>query len=315
MSVMTSIGPEQNLFEETPLHCRQLEVKSPVLSNDELAQVKALDDGHLRAVTLPMLFPADGGGAGLRSALDTLCARASEAVATGYTILVLSDRGVDEDNVPIPSLLATAAVHHHLIREGVRMRVGILVESGEPREVQHFCLLLGYGAGAVNPYLAYETLHDMVAEGILKDVDAAAAVKNYMKAVDKGVLKVMTKMGISTLQSYRGAQIFEAIGLNSEVVERYFTWTASRIEGIGLDVIAREAELRHEHAYMVSPSLDGDLDVGGQYQWRRRGEHHAYNPNTVAKLQHAVRAASYKMFKENTAAVNDENWRLCTIRR
>src|SRR3989475_4734714 len=314
MSVMTSIGPEQNLFEETPLHCRQLEVKSPVLSNDELAQVKALDDGHLRAVTLPMLFPADGGGAGLRSARDTLCARASEAVAAGYTILVLSDRGVDEDNVPIPSLLATAAVHHHLIREGTRMQVGILVESGEPREVQHFCLLLGYGAGAVNPYLAYETLRDMVADGILKDVSGDDAIKNYRKAVDKGVLKVMTKMGISTLQSYHGAQIFEAIGLESDVVDRYFTWTASRIEGVGLDVLAREAQLRHDHAYRVSPPLDGDLDVGGHYQWRRRGEHHAYNPNTVALLQHAVRAGSYRKFKEYSAVVNDESHRLCTIR-
>ncbi len=314
MSLETTIGPEQNLFEETPLHCRQLQVKSPTLSNEQLAQVKALDDGHLRAVTLPILFPKRSGGAGLRAALDALCTRASAAVKDGCTIRVLSDRGVDDGHVPIPSLLATAAVHHHLIREGTRMRCGIVVESGEPREVQHFCLLLGYGAGAVNPYLAYETLHDMAAEGILKDVDAAAAVKNYMKAVDKGVLKVMTKMGISTLQSYRGAQIFEAIGLESALVERYFTWTASRIEGVGLDVLAREADLRHDHAYVVSPSLDGDLEVGGQYQWRRRGEHHMYNPNTVAKLQHAVRAASYKMFKEYTAAVNDESQRLCTIR-
>src|SRR5438034_816879 len=245
MSLETTIGPEQNLFEETPLHCRQLHLKSPTLSNEQLAQVKALDDGHLRATTLPILFAKRSGG---------------------------------------------------------------------PREIQHFCLLLGYGAGAVNPYLAFETLRDMVAEGILKDVDAAAAVKNYMKAVDKGVLKVMTKMGISTLQSYRGAQIFEAIGLNSELVERYFTWTASRIEGVGLDVLAREAQLRHDHAYKISPSLDGDLDVGGQYQWRRRGEHHMYNPNTVALLQHAARAGSYKKFKEYSAAVNDESRRLCTIR-
>jgi glutamate synthase (NADPH) large chain len=314
MSVETAIGPEQNLFEETPLHCRQLTVKSPCLSNEQLAQVKELDDGHLRAITLPMLFPAGGGGEGLRAALDDLCASVSKAVADGRTIIVLSDRGVDAHHVPIPSLLATAAVHHHLIREGTRMRVGILVESGEPREIQHFCLLLGYGAGAVNPYLAYETLRDMVAEDILKDVTADEAVKNYRKAVDKGVLKVMTKMGISTLQSYHGAQIFEAIGLNSDVVERYFTWTASRIEGVGLDVLAREAQLRHDHAFKVSPSLDGDLDVGGHYQWRRRGEHHMYNPNTVALLQHAVRAGSYKKFKEYTAAVNDESRRLCTIR-
>src|SRR5436309_5226323 len=262
MSVQTTIGPEQNLFDETPLHCRQLHLKSPILSNEELAQVNALDDGHLRATTLPIVFAAGSGGDGLRAALDALCTRASKAVADGYTILVLSDRGVAATHVPIPSLLATAAVHHHLIREGTRMRCGIVVESGEPREIQHFCLLLGYGAGAVNPYLAFETLRDMVAEGILKDVDVAAAVKNYMKAVDKGVLKVMTKMGISTLQSYRGAQIFEAIGLNSEVVERYFTWTASRIEGVGLDVIAREAELRHEHLAIAMNRIGGKSNTG-----------------------------------------------------
>jgi glutamate synthase domain-containing protein 2/glutamate synthase domain-containing protein 1/glutamate synthase domain-containing protein 3 len=314
MSVETAIGPEQNLFDESPLHCAQLHLKSPTLSNEQLAQVKALDEGSLRTITLPMLFPARSGGAGLRDALDRLCARASDAVDAGYTILVLSDRGVDEEHVPVPSLLATAAVHHHLIREGTRMRVGLVVESGEPREIMHFCLLLGFGAGAVNPYLAYETLHDMIAEDVLKDIDAPTAIKNYMKAVDKGVLKVMTKMGISTLQSYRGAQIFEAIGLASEVVDRYFTWTASRIEGVDLDVIAREAQMRHEHAYEASAALDGDLDVGGHYQWRRRGEHHMYNPNTVAKLQHAVRAGSYPMFKEYSSLVNDESRRLCTIR-
>jgi glutamate synthase domain-containing protein 2/glutamate synthase domain-containing protein 3 len=314
MSLQTTIGSEQNLFHEEPLHCRQLQLKSPILSNAELAQVRALDQPGLHATTLPMRFPAGSGGEGLRQALDLLCRRAAQAVAEGYTVLVLSDREIDAAHVPIPSLLATAAVHHHLIREGTRMQVGIVVESGEPREVQHFCLLLGYGAGAVNPYLAYETLHDMVADGILRDIDAAAAEKNYRKAIDKGVLKVMTKMGISTLQSYRGAQIFEAIGLASEVVERYFTWTASRIEGVDLEVLAQEAQLRHDYAYRVSPALDGDLDAGGQYQWRRRGEHHMYNPNTIAKLQHAVRAGSYKMFKEYTAATNDESRRLSTIR-
>jgi len=314
MSLETAIGPEHNLFDETAAHSHQLHLKSPILSNEQLAQVKALAEGDLRATTLPIVFAADSGGEGLRKALDDLCARASRAVADGATILVLSDRGVDATHVPIPSLLATAAAHHHLIREGTRMRVGLVVESGEPREVQHYCLLLGYGAGAVNPYLAYETLHDLVADGIMKDVDAAGAVKNYMKALDKGVLKVMTKMGISTLHSYRGAQIFEAIGLSSEVVERYFTWTASRIEGIGLEVIAREAQLRHDQAYKIAPALDGDLELGGQYQWRRRGEHHAYNPNTVALLQHAVRGGSYKKFREYSGAVNDESRRLCTIR-
>src|SRR5512143_1803653 len=314
MSVQTTIGPEQNLFEETPEHAAQLQLKSPILTNEELAQVKALDDASLRAITLPILFSSKLGGEGLRAALDELCERASDAVAQGYTILVLSDRGVSERKVPIPSLLATAAVHHHLIREGTRMRVGLVVESGEPREIQHFCLLLAYGAGAVNPYLAYETLRDMELEGVIKDVDIDEALKNYRKAIDKGVLKVMTKMGISTLQSYRGAQIFEAIGLNRSVIDRYFTWTASRIEGIGLDVIAEESQRRHDYAYQVSPNLDGDLDVGGQYQWRRRGEHHMYNPNTVAKLQHAVRKGDYRLFKEYTAAANDESRRLCTIR-
>jgi glutamate synthase domain-containing protein 2/glutamate synthase domain-containing protein 1/glutamate synthase domain-containing protein 3 len=314
MSLQTTIGAERNLFDETPEHSRQLHVKSPILSNAQLAQVKALHDEGLRATTLPMLFPAGSGGAGLKAALDTLCERASRAVADGSTILVLSDRGVGPRDVPIPSLLATAAVHHHLIREGSRMRCGLVVESGEPREVQHFCLLLGYGAGAVNPYLAYETLRGMEAEGVIRDVDADEAVHNFQKAVDKGVLKVMTKMGISTLHSYRGAQIFEAIGLSSQLVERYFTWTASRIEGIGLDVLAEEAQRRHDHAYKVSPTLDGDLEVGGQYQWRRRGEHHMYNPNSVAKLQHAVRADSYARFKEYTAVANDESRRLCTIR-
>ncbi|HXJ32880.1 MAG TPA: glutamate synthase large subunit [Candidatus Eisenbacteria bacterium] len=314
MSVQTTIGPQQNLFEETPEHAAQLQLKSPILSDEQLAQVKALDEGSLRAITLPILFPAKLGGEGLGAALDELCERASDAVTQGYTILVLSDRGVSERKVPIPSLLAVGAVHHHLIREGTRMRVGIVLESGEPREVQHFSLLLAYGAGAVNPYLAYETLRDMEMEGVIRDVDQETALKNYRKAIDKGVLKVMTKMGISTLHSYRGAQIFEAIGLSRRVIDRYFTWTASRIEGIGLDVIAEEAQRRHDYAFQVSPALDGELDVGGQYQWRRRGEHHMYNPNTVAKLQHAVRKGDYRLFKEYTATANDESRRLCTIR-
>src|SRR5262249_18171864 len=184
----------------------------------------------------------------------------------------------------------------------------------EPREVQHFCLLLGYGAGAANPYLAYETLRDMVAEQVLRDVDAHEAVKNFRKAVDKGLLKVISKMVASTLHSYPAATTSEAVGLKRGVIDRYFTWTASRIEGSGLDVLAGEAQERHDHAYKVSPALDGDLWVGGHYQWRRRGEHHMYNPNTIAKMQHAVRAGSYKMFKEYTALANDESRRLCTIR-
>jgi glutamate synthase domain-containing protein 2/glutamate synthase domain-containing protein 1/glutamate synthase domain-containing protein 3 len=314
MSLETNIGPEKNLFEETAEHCSQLRLLSPILTNEQLAQIKALDEGQLRTVTLPILFPAGSGGPGLRAALEELCRRAADAVEQGYTIIVLSDRGMSERTVPIPSLLATGAVHHHLIREGMRMRVGIVVESGEPREVQHYCLLFGYGAGAVNPYVAYETLREMEIEGVLRGVDGDEAIYNYRKAVAKGVLKVMTKMGISTLHSYRGAQIFEAIGLSHDVTERWLTWTVSRIEGVDLDVIARESQMRHDYAYLTSPTLDGELDAGGQYQWRRRGEHHMYNPVTVSRLQHAVRSGDYQKFREYTSAANDESRRLCTIR-
>jgi glutamate synthase domain-containing protein 2/glutamate synthase domain-containing protein 1/glutamate synthase domain-containing protein 3 len=314
MSLRASIGAGQNLFDETPVHCHQIELENPVVGNAELQKIKDIANGSLRALTLPTLFGIADDGAGLQAGLDELCRQASAAVAQGYNILVLSDRGHDEERAPIPSLLATGAVHHHLIREGTRTRCGIVVESGEPREVHDFSLLIGYGAGAVNPYLACETIIDMVTAGLLKDIDADTAVEHYLKAANKGVLKVMTKMGISTVQSYRGAQIFEAIGLNHDVIDRYFTWTASRIEGVGLEVIAKECALRHHLAYEVSPVLDGDLDPGGQYQWRRRGEHHMYNPETVAKLQHAVRSGNYKTFKEYSALANNESETLCTIR-
>ncbi|MGD9763692.1 MAG: glutamate synthase large subunit [Candidatus Binatia bacterium] len=314
MSAVTTLGAEENLFEETPEHCRQLRLETPILTNAEMAQVKAIRRGVLRAVTLPIRYPVAEGGAGLRAALDALCARAAEAVAAGATILVLSDRDIDEQHAPIPSLLAVGAVHHHLIREGTRTRCGIALESGEPREVMHFALLVGYGCAAINPYLAFETLVDMVRAHILKDVEPDEAIKHYIKAITKGLLKVASKMGISTLQSYRGAQIFEAIGLNRDVIEQYFTWTPSRIDGIGLDVIAAECAARHHHAYAISPALDGDLDVGGHYQWRRRGEFHMYNPESIAKLQHAVRKGSYALFKEYSRLVDDQNRELCTLR-
>jgi glutamate synthase domain-containing protein 2/glutamate synthase domain-containing protein 1/glutamate synthase domain-containing protein 3 len=314
MSIGTTIGAEQNLFDETPLHCRQLEVKTPALSNDELERIKELDQEGLRTITLSSLFHCGGGADALERALDDLCQNASDAITAGATILVLSDRGVDDEHAPIPSLLAVAAVHHHLIREGTRTKCGIIVESGEPREIHHFALLVGYGAGAFNPYLAYETVADMVEEGVIKGVTADEAVEHYRKAIGKGLLKVMSKMGISTLQSYHGAQIFEAVGLCRELIDKYFTWTASQIEGIGLDAIAAEVKARHDYAHRVSPSLDGELDPGGQYQWRRRGEYHAYNPGTIAKLQHSVRAGSYKLFKQYSALTNDHSEKLCTLR-
>jgi glutamate synthase domain-containing protein 2/glutamate synthase domain-containing protein 1/glutamate synthase domain-containing protein 3 len=314
MSLKATIGCEENLFEEGPRHCRQLELEEPVIDNVQLAKIKELDRDKLRTVTIPMLYRVHDGGPGLEKALSVLCWEAEVAITNGATLLILTDRGMDEENAPIPSLLATAAVHHQLIRSGNRTRCGLVLESGEPREVQHFALLVGYGAGAINPYLAIETVQELVRDGILKSLTEDEAVAHYLKAANKGILKVMTKMGISTLQSYRGAQIFEAIGLNRELVDAYFTGTASRIEGIGLDAIAAESASRHAHAYEVAPELDGDLDPGGQYQWRRRGEFHMYNPNSIAMLQHAVRAGSYKQFKKYSEVVNDESRNMATLR-
>ena len=314
MSLKATIGCEENLFEETPAHCRQLELEEPVIDNAALGKIKELQRDKLRAVTIPMLYRVRDGDAGLEKALSVLCWEAEVAISNGATLLVLTDRGMDEENAPIPSLLATAAVHHQLIRSGTRTCCGLVIESGEPREVMHFALLVGYGAGAINPYLAIETVKQLVRDGILKGVSEDEAVEHYLKAANKGILKVMTKMGISTLQSYRGAQIFEAIGLNRELIDHYFTGTASRIEGIGLEAIAAESAARHTHAHSVAPELDGELETGGQYQWRRRGEFHMYNPSSIAKLQHAVRAGSYKLFKQYSAVVNDESRNLATLR-
>ncbi len=314
MSAETTIGAEQNLFEEGPLHCRQLRLKEPILSNAEMEKIKRLAMPGLRSITLSTLYNPREGEAGLRAALDRLCESATKAIAEGYTILILSDRGVDAEHMAIPSLLATGAVHHHLVREGTRTQAGLVIESGEPREVMHFCLLMGYGAGAFNPYLAYATLGGMIRDEILKGVSEEDATHNFAKAVTKGMIKTASKMGISTLQSYRGAQIFEAVGLNREVIDRYFTWTASRVEGVGLDTIHAEALARHNLAFKVAPELDGALELGGQYQWRRSGELHMYNPNTIAKLQHSVRAGSYRLFKDYTRDVDTNATRLATLR-
>ena len=262
-----------------------------------------------------MLFRAAGGSDELPRALDELCRKASEAIAEGNHFIILSDRGVDRDRAPpYQQLLATAGVHHHLIREGTRTRVGLIVETGEPREVHHFALLIGYGAGAVNPYLAFETLDDLIRQGVLRDIDSSTAVKSFIKAVNKGVLKVMSKMGISTAQSYCGAQIFEAVGIGQEVIDRYFTWTASRIGGIGLDIIAQEVLKRHAHAYPDRTVNGQTLDAGGSYQWRREGELHLFNPETVHKLQLACRTGKYEIFKKYTELVNDRAKNLCTLR-
>ena len=310
----TTIGPEANLLQPGPQSCRQIKLASPILDNDELAKLAQIARPGFKTVTLPMLFPVAEGGAGLERALEDLCRRAAEAIAQGCTFIILSDRGLDQRLAPIPALLATAGVHHHLVREGTRTRVGLVIETGEAREVHHMALLLGYGAGAINPYLAFETLDDMIRQGLLPGIDHAKAVKNYIKAVNKGVLKVLSKMGISTIQSYRGAQIFEAIGLEQKFIDRYFTWTATRIGGVGMDVIAREAALRHHRAYPDRPSGPPELDWGGEYQWRRDGEFHLFNPETVSKLQHATRSNSYAIFKEYSKAVDDQAQHLATLR-
>ena len=312
-SLEAFVGSEQNLFEETPLHCRQLRLKSPLLTDAELARVRALESPGLTSVTLSTLFNAQTGS--LQVALDNLCAAASQAIADGKNIIILSDRGVDADHAPIPSLLATSAVHHHLTRDGTRTRAGLVVESGEPREVQHFCLLIGYGAGGINPYLALESVRDLAERGELNGAKPDYAEYNFIKANEKGILKVMSKMGISTVQSYRGAQIFEAIGLNDELVDRYFTRTPSRIQGIGLDIVEEETLQRHRSAF-DDPFVPGmqELDMGGQYQWRRHGEFHQWNPEAIAKLQYATRSNDPRAYREFADEVNDQSRRMATLR-
>jgi glutamate synthase (NADPH) large chain len=318
MSSETSIGPEGNLLEPGPESCRQLALPAPILTNDELARIRALDGGpgtnELKAVKLPTLFDPKGDGAALRRALEDLRWKASECIAEGFNLLVLSDRGHDADSAPIPSLLAVAAVHHHLIREGTRTRCSLIVESGEPREVHHFALLMGYGASAINPYLAFEAVHDQVRQGMMPGA-AAEAEKKYLKAVVKGLVKVISKMGISTIQSYHGAQVFEAVGLSQDFVDEYFTWTASRVGGVGIDVIAKEARMRHERGFPPKrPIVHTSLPAGGEYQYRSGGEFHLTNPETIHKLQYACRTGDYKVFQEYTALIDDQSKQLCTLR-
>jgi glutamate synthase (ferredoxin) len=314
MSTETAIGSERNLLEPTPEHARLIELKSPILTNEEFAKLKHLDLPGFKSITLPILFKVADGPGGLEQAMDQLCARVSQAIADGYNVVVLSDRGVNREWAPIPSLLAVGGAHHHLIREGTRTRVGLVLESGEPREIHHFSLLIGYGCGAINPYLAFQSLDDLIRQGLLTGMDHQTACKNYLKAAMKGVVKVISKMGISTIQSYWGAQIFEAIGLKESFIERYFTWTPSRIEGVGIEVIAQEALARHQHAFPDRPVNGHTIESGGQYQWREDGEFHLFNPQTIHKLQAAARTGSYKLFKEYSALVDEQSKHLCTLR-
>ncbi len=314
-SLYTYLGREGNLLDETPKHCHLIKLKQPILSNSDLAKLREVSKDDLKSVTLPMLFNVADGEVALGKAIDELCAAASQAVKDGASILILSDRGVDADRAPIPSLLATAAVHHHLIREGTRTQAGLVIETGEAREAHHFCTLIGYGAGAINPYLAFETLADMHRDNLFPPaLSLEEAKKNYIKSANKSIIKVASKMGISTVQSYRGAQIFEAVGIAKDVVAKYFTGTASRLNGVGLDVIAIESLARHRAGYPPIDVTGHTLANGGQYQWRRDGEFHMWNPETVAKLQQAVRITGLPTFKEYSKLVNDEAKHRCTIR-
>ena len=316
MTLHSTIGGERNLLEETPEHARLLRLYHPVITDDQLEAIRQANVEGLDAVTLPMVFKASEGGDGLRAAIDELCRQASEAVAGGATALILSDRGVSPDLAPIPSLLATGAVHHHLIREESRTRCGLIVETGEAREVAHFALLIGYGAGAINPYLAFETGRQLIEEAafVPEGLTNEQAVENYLKAIDLGLLKIFAKMGISTLQSYRGAQIYEAIGLSKEVIDCAFAGTHSRVQGVGFDVLAREAQMRHTRGFPGDEYAYPELDFGGLYQWRLRGEQHSFNPESVSKLQHATRNESFETFQEYSQAANDDAVRMRTLR-
>lgn len=318
-SMGMTIGPEKDLFEETPEHCQQLRLTSGILTNGDLETVRFAARGKISSHTIQTVYEVAGGGDALEVAMERIRRESAQAVARGVSLIILSDRGVNERYSAIPALLAVSGVHQFLIREGTRTRCSIILESGEPREVHHFALLFGYGVAAINPYLAFETLADMSRKGALKngagELDYKTAEKNYIKGINKGVLKVMSKMGISTLHSYHGAQIFEAVGLNKDFVNNYFTYTSSRIQGVGIDVIASEVKLRHEQAYPpIEVAENLDLDVGGQYQWRRRGEFHMINPESIAKLQHAVRSNNRKAYDSYAQLVNAQDKTLQTLR-
>jgi len=314
------LGPEGNLLDASPATCRAVHLPFPVISNVELSKIIGInDDGDMpgfAAVTVRGLYEVAGGGEALAARIQEICVGVSAAIADGARIIVLSDRDSDERLAPIPSLLLTAAVHHHLIREKTRTKVGLIVEGGDAREVHHIALLSAYGAAAVNPYLAFESVEDLISRGELTGVTPEQAEKNLIKALGKGVLKVMSKMGISTIASYTGAQVFEAIGLRSDMVDRYFTGTASRLEGVGIDVLAAEVAARHHRAHprVASELAHRSLEIGGEYQWRREGELHLFNPETVFLLQHATRTRQYDVFREYTAKVDELSKRDATLR-
>ncbi|HKG65592.1 MAG TPA: glutamate synthase central domain-containing protein, partial [Solirubrobacteraceae bacterium] len=312
MSVGTGVGSERNLLDETPEHAHQLAMKTPILRNAELERLRQVDSSVFTARTLDITWPVAEGPDGLSAAVDRVCTEASAALADGVNVLILSDRALGPERAPIPSLLAVGSVHHHLVREGTRLQAGLMIESGEPREVHHFATLIGFGASAINPYLMFESLAELVEDGRVPGVeDVASAETNVVKGIAKGLLKTISKMGISTIQSYNGAQIFEAVGLGPGLIDRAFAGTASRIGGIEIDVLAAETLEKHNRAY---PQPDTLLPVGGVYAWRREGEHHMWNPETIALLQHSVRHGGRPTYEEYARLVNEDAAARATLR-
>ncbi|MBC8152837.1 MAG: glutamate synthase large subunit, partial [Bacteroidetes bacterium] len=315
MSLISFVGATYNLLSESPEHCRQIELDQPVLTIQEFDKLRFVDRNRFQAKTVNCTFLADGQGESLERALDRVCRYAEDAIEDGYTILVLSDRNVDSNHAPIPSLLSTAAVHHHLIRRGLRGKVGLVVEAGDVWETHHYATLIGYGASGVNPYMAFETIASLKERGLLAvDYPVDTLYKNYIKAVNGELLKIFSKMGISTLQSYQGSMIFECLGLNNTVVDRYFTGTVSRIGGMGLTEIAREILVRHRAAYPETPMPNPRLEVGGIYQWKQRGEKHLFNPDTIHLLQHSTKHNNYAEYKKYSKLIDDQTKQALTLR-
>ncbi|MEC8884945.1 MAG: glutamate synthase central domain-containing protein, partial [Bacteroidota bacterium] len=310
-----TLGPDTNLMEITPDYCKKIRIQNPVISKEDLDKIKNFDNPDFKVTSIPMLYEAKRGLNGLEDALDEMVAKASKGIDDGHTILILSDRGVNDEMAPIPALLACSYLNSGLFRSGQRSKMSIIVESAEPREVHHFALLFGYGASAINPYMVNEIIQKEIEAGNLGDIDFTSAVENYNKAIGKGVIKVMNKIGISTLNSYRGSRLFEALGLNSKLISKYFPNTPSRIEGIGLYEVEQEIAKRHTRSF-GSKHISGNLEIeaGGEYRWRRNGERHMFNPLTIAKLQEAVRRNNPSTYKEYSKLINEQSKKLMTIR-
>ncbi|RYE14017.1 MAG: glutamate synthase subunit alpha, partial [Sphingobacteriales bacterium] len=316
MSLATFIGNNGNLLDEDKMHCHCVTLKHPILKNHHLEKLRSIDTGMFHAKTLQTYFKADGLPGSLEKGIARLCRYAEDAVDDGFEVLILSDRAVDSEHAPIPSLLAVSAVHHHLIKKGRRGAVGIVAETGDVWEVHHFACLLAFGATAINPYLALSTIETLRDNGKLEtSLDLKQLQKNYVKSINDGLLKIFSKMGISTLQSYHGSQVFEILGLNNEVVDRYFSGAVSRIGGLGLDEIARESLSKHRAGFNANKADENRLlPEGGIYQWKRRGEAHLFNPQTVHLLQHATRTNNYEVYKNYAKVINEQGEKHFTIR-